>query len=142
MAHSTDYTTTNSKYVMVFILLISLIFCGWIITNGQIYSIIPLLATLIAVSYGNFSRISLTNEAMVFTYGYITKLKIKRDYKYDKITKIIENKDVHDCLKSIRVEYITLNGGYSFLVIKRNYVCDFESFVKDLKNRKINIHTL
>ena len=142
MAHSTDYTTSNSKYVMVFILLISLIFCGWIITNGQIYSIIPLLATLIAVSYGNFSRISLTNEAMVFTYGYIPKLKIKKDYKYDKITKIIEKKDDNDRLKSVRIEYITLNGRNSFLIIKRNQVCDLESFINDLKNRKIDISAL
>ena len=138
MTHKIDYATRNSKYLIVFILFMSTLSGTIFILNGKISSIMPLILFFIIVSYANYNKISLTKDTIVFTYGYIPKLKIKRVYKYDRFTNIYaptENK----YLIAIKISYTTDNDKERSMIAKRSEVYDFDKFVKDVKRRTKNI---
>ena len=87
----THYNTNHRKFLLIFILFMTLLFGIIYFLKDRIPDInilIKMILFFVIISYLKNDKISLSDEALVFTYGYIPYLKIRRNYKFDKIYRI------------------------------------------------------
>lgn len=132
-----NYTSVKLKRnILIYILIFIISFSIFLISIGNVVSLIPALCSAFAVLLTIIPKVVIKNDAVEITYGLIPYIQTKKIIPINDITEVNITKDKSDKPKSVRIDYALKSGNTSFIVLKKYDISDIKDFTNEILKRR------
>ena len=132
-----NYTSVKLKRnILIYILIFIISFSIFLISIGNVVSLIPTLCSAFAVLLTIIPKVVIKNDAVEITYGLIPYIQTKKIIPINDITEVNITKDKSDKPKSVRIDYALKSGNTSFIVLKKYDISDIKDFTNEILKRR------